>query len=78
MLKGTIALIIRYVLLIGGGALASAGVITATGDLGYYCFDAKVVADATSTAIALALGGSTSICVGILWRAVAKRLGGIT
>lgn len=78
MLKGTIALIIRYVLLIGGGALASAGVITATGDLGYYCFDAKVVADATSTAIALALGGSTSIGVGILWRAVAKRLGGIT
>ena len=78
MLKGTIALIIRYVLLIGGGALASAGVITATGDLGYYCFDAKVVADATSTAIALAFGGGTSIGIGILWRAVAKRLGGIT
>lgn len=78
MLKGTIALIIRYILLIGGGALASAGVITATAGLGYYCFDAKVVAEATSTAIVMALGGGTSIGIGIVWRTIAKRLGGIT
>ncbi len=56
MLKGSIALMIRYIPLVGCGALASAGIITATVDLDHYCFNAKVVADAASAAIALALG----------------------
>lgn len=78
MLKGAIALVIRYILLIGGGALASAGVITATADLGYYCFDTRHVADAAATAFALILGGGASTAVGIGWRFWAKRKGGVT
>lgn len=78
MLKGSIALIIRYILLIGGGGLASAGIITATADLGYYCFDSKVVADAAGSAIALALGGGASVAAGIGWRWWARKRGGVT
>lgn len=78
MLKGAIALVVRYVLLIGGGALASAGVITATADLGYYCFDTRHVADAVATGIALALGGGASAAIGVGWRFWAKRKGGVT
>lgn len=78
MLKGSLALVIRYLLLIGGGGLASAGIITATPDLGYYCFDTKVVADATATGIALALGGGVSVVGGIGWRFWAKKGGGVT
>lgn len=78
MLKGTIALVIRYLLLIGGGALASAGIITATADLGYYCFDSKVVADAATSAIALGMSGGASVLAGIGWRAWAKARNGLT
>lgn len=78
MLKGAIALIVRYILLIGGGALASAGVITATADLGYYCFDTRHVADAMATGVALMLGGGTSAVIGVGWRFWAKRKGGVT
>lgn len=78
MLKGSLALIIRYILLIGGGALASAGLITATADLGYYCFDAKTVADGAASAILMALGGGVSVATSIGWRALVKRVGGVT
>lgn len=78
MLKGTFALVIRYILLVGGGALASAGVITATADLGYYCFDSKVVADAATSAIAMGASGGASVLAGIGWRAWAKRNKGLT
>lgn len=79
MLKGTLALVIRYILLIGGGALASAGIITSSGELGFYCFDAKTVADAAASAIAMTLGGGASVAAGIGWRALVKRLpGGVT
>lgn len=76
MLKGTIALIIRYILLIGGGALASAGVITSSGELGFYCFDAGHVAEVAASAIAMMLGGGASVAAGIGWRALIKRLPG--
>lgn len=78
MLKGALGLVIRYILLIGGGAAAMAGVITSTGDLGYYCFDTKVVADAAASAIALMLGGGGSVAAGIGWRFWAKARGGVT
>ena len=76
MLKGTLALFIRYILLIGGGALASAGVITSSGELGLYCFDAAHVADTAASAIILMLGGGASVAAGIGWRAVVKHLPG--
>ena len=57
MLKGALALVLRQVLLVFAGMLASAGIITATVDLGYYCFDTRFVADATATALMLFLGG---------------------
>lgn len=78
MLKGSIGLVIRYILLIGGGALAMAGVITSTGDLGYYCFDTKVVADAAANAIVMILTGGGSVAAGIGWRFWAKARGGVT
>ncbi len=77
MLKGSIALIIRYILLIGGGGLASAGIIAATGN-DHFCFDAKVVADAAATGIALAMGGGASVAAGIGWRWWARKRGGVT
>lgn len=77
MMKGTIALVIRYILLVGGGGLASAGIITATGN-DHFCFDAKVVADAASAALAMTLGGGLSVATGIGWRALIKRKGGVT
>lgn len=78
MLKGSLALVIRYILLVGGGALAMAGVITSTADTGYYCFDAKIVADAAANAIAMVLGGGISVATGIGWRSLVKRIGGVT
>ena len=78
MLKGTIALVIRYILLIVGGGLAGAGIIVSTADLGYYCFDTKVVADAAASAIAMMLGGGVSVAAGVGWRALVKRIGGVT
>lgn len=77
MLKGAFALIFRYVLLLGGSALATAGVISATGN-SHFCFDARVVADAAATGVAMALGGGASVSAGVAWRWWAKRRGGVT
>lgn len=78
MLKGPISLAIRYVLLVGGGALAMAGVITSTADPGIFCFDSKHVADMAATGIALTLSGGVSTAAGIGWRFWAKKRGGVT
>lgn len=77
MLKGSLALIIRYVLLLGGSSLATAGIISSTGN-GHYCFDAALVADSAATALALILGGGASAGASMLWRGWAKRKGGVT
>lgn len=61
-----------------GQVLASTGVITATADLGYYCFDTRHVADAVATGVALMLGGGASAVIGVGWRFWAKRKGGVT
>lgn len=77
MLKGTIALVIRYILIIAAGGLATAGVITSTADLGYYCFDSKVVAEAASAAIVYFIGGGGSLAAAVIWRKiVATKEGG--
>lgn len=78
MIKGPISLIIRYILLIGGGALAMAGVITSTADPGIFCFDSKHVADMAATSIVLTFGGGASAAAGIGWRFWAKKRGGVT
>ncbi|MDQ7776265.1 MAG: hypothetical protein Q4615_10425 [Paracoccus aminovorans] len=78
MLKGALALVLRQALLVFAGMLASAGIITATADLGYYCFDTRFVADATATALMLFLGGGASAGASMLWRIWAKKGGGVT
>lgn len=78
MFTGALALVFRYILIIGGGALAGAGVLTATADVGYYCFDSKHVATVAANAVALMLGGGLSAGVGIGWRFLAKKRGGVT
>lgn len=78
MFTGALALVIRYILLIGGGALAMAGVITSTADVGYFCFDSKHVATVAANAVAMILGGGLSAGVGIGWRFLAKKKGGVT
>ena len=78
MFTGALALVIRYVLIIGGGALAMAGVITSTADPGIFCFDSKHVADMAANAVALMLGGGVSAGVGIGWRFLVKKKGGVT
>ena len=77
MFRGALALVIRYLLLIGGTALATTGVITATSAT-HFCFDAKIVADAVAAAVAMMLGGGASVLGGIVWRTWAKRRGGVT
>lgn len=78
MFTGALALVIRYILLIGGGALAMAGVITSTADVGYFCFDSKHVATVAANAVAMILGGGGLAGVGIGWRFLAKKKGGVT
>ena len=78
MLKGTIALVIRYILVIGGGALAGMGIVTTTADVGFYCFDSKHVADVLATGIAMLATGGVSTAIGVGWRFWAKRKGGVT
>lgn len=77
MLKGSIALVLRYVLLLGGSALATMGWIAQTGTT-TFCFDTKSVAEYSATALVMLLGGGTSILGGIGWRFLAKARGGVT
>nr|WP_010392637.1 hypothetical protein [Paracoccus sp. TRP] len=77
MLKGAIALVLRYILLVGGSALATAGVITATG-AEHFCFNVRTVADAVATGVVMLLGGGASVVGGIGWRFWAKKRGGVT
>ena len=77
MFTGAMALFFRYVLLIGGTSLATAGVITATGN-SHFCFDARLVADAAAQAVGLMFGGGASVAAGIGWRWWAKKRGGVT
>ena len=77
MLKGALALVFRYVLLLGGSSLATAGIITSTGN-SHFCFDARLVADAAATAVAMMMGCGASIAAGVGWRWWAKRRGGVT
>lgn len=77
MLLGTIAMVLRYALLLGGSSLATAGIITATGN-SHFCFDARVVADAAANAIVMVSGGGASVAAGVAWRWWAKKRGGVT
>lgn len=77
MLNGALALLIRYILLTGGSALATAGIITAGGGE-TFCFDATATANAAAAGVAMALGGGASVSAGVAWRWWAKRRGGVT
>lgn len=76
ILLGPLALTIRYVLLIGGTALSTAGVITATGN-NHFCFDAVAVANTAAAGLVMALGGSGAVVGGIGWRFWAAKKNGV-
>lgn len=77
LLKGPLALLIRYFLLIGGASLATAGWITQTGP-SHFCFDARAVADGAAAAIAMMGGGGASVAAGVAWRWWARKHNGVT
>jgi len=77
MLKGVLALFMRQALLVAGGGLAAAGVITQTG-VTHFCLDARTVADAGAGALIALSGGAGSIALSAGWRIWAKRRGGAT
>lgn len=77
LLRGPLALLIRYFLLIGGASLATAGWITQTGP-SHFCFDARAVGDGVAAAVVMIGGGGTSIAAGVAWRWWARKRGGLT
>lgn len=77
LFKGSIALCVRYFLLIGGGWMAGMGYITQT-SVTHFCFDAKTVADAAATGLTMFAGGGASVSAGVAWRWWAKRRNGVT
>lgn len=77
LMKGPLALVFRYFLLIGGGALAGAGIITQT-SVTHFCFDAKTVADVAATGLTMIAGGGAATSAGVVWRWWAKKRGGVT
>lgn len=73
MLKFLIARVIHYGLLLLGTSLAAVGIFTSTIEGGFYCFDAKVVAEWAASGIGLVLGGSITAFGGVFAK---KALGG--
>lgn len=76
-MTGAIALIIRYVLLLAGSALVTAGILTAHG-ASQFCINVQDVADTAATGLVLMLSGGTSVATGIGWRFWAKKHNGLT
>ena len=77
MLKGALALVIRYALYAVGGALVGVGAVTITGN-DHMCMSISAVSDAIATGAALMLGGGATFAVSTVWSRIAKRLGGVT
>lgn len=77
MLKGTVALIIRYALYALGAAMAGAG-IAFYGSDGMLCVDTAATAKVAAEAVGLMLGGGAVFTGSAIWSRVAKRLGGVT
>lgn len=77
MLKGSLALVIRYVILAVGAAMAGAG-FAFYGSDGLICIDQKAAANHIATALGLVVTGGATFSGGVVWRFIAKRLGGVT
>lgn len=77
MLKGAIALVIRYVFYAVGGALMGVGAVTITG-ADHMCMSISAVSDALAAGIALMLGGGATFAATTVWSRIAKRFGGVT
>ena len=78
MLKGTLGLVIRYILYAIGGGLVGAGVAAQTIDGSQLCIDVKAAADLAATAIFMILGGGTTFIGTAIWSRIVKRGGGVT
>lgn len=73
MLTTALTFVIRQILTLGGLALAGAGVITATSDIGYYCFDSAHVAAVAANALAFIVAGTASTGIGLVMRSRVKK-----
>lgn len=78
MLKGVLALALRYLLYALGGALVGAGVAAQTIDGSQLCVDVKAAADLASNAVLMIAGGSVTFGASFLWSRAAKAVGGVT
>lgn len=78
MIKGTLALVIRYVLYLIGGALAGIGAATMSMDGGDLCLNIRHVADATAHGLVLLISGGATFGVSAIWSRIVKRKGGVT
>ena len=76
-MQGAIALILRYLLLLLGSSLVTAGILTARAET-QFCIDVQEVANAAAVGLTMALGGTASVATGIGWRFWAKKRGGLT
>ena len=77
MLVGIVALIIRYLLIMGGSALAGLGLVQANG-LSAYCVDVSTFSNGAASYIIQIIGGFSAIAASIIWRSIAKVKGGVT
>lgn len=77
MLKGAIALVVRYALYALSGALVAAGAATMTGP-DHICMSVSSVASWTAGGLALILGGGVTFGATTIWSRIVKRIGGVT
>ncbi|MDN3710997.1 hypothetical protein QWZ10_02660 [Paracoccus cavernae] len=68
MLKIAFATVIRWGLVASMSSLATLGLVTATAQSGYYCFDARLVADAAALALVGVISGGGAVAAGVGWR----------
>ena len=77
MLKGAAALVIRYALYAIGAGLVGAGAATMT-SADHLCVSVSAVADVTSTAVVMMLGGGGTFVASTIWSRWVKKKHGVT
>ena len=77
MLKGAVALVIRYVLYAVGAGLVGAGAATMT-SADHLCVSMSAVADTTSAAVVMMLTGGGTFVASTIWSRWVKKKHGVT
>lgn len=78
MMKGPLALAIRYALYLIGGVLIGVGLAARTLDGSQLCVDVHQTADFAANAITMMITGGTAFGGAAIWSRIVKRLGGMT